>query len=250
MTKGYLSLFIFLFSFCAGAFQVPTLTGPVVDQANLFSQSEKIKIESLIRNIYQTQVAQIQVLTVPSLEGETIEQASIQVVEQWKIGFGASNNEHRDNGILIFVVRDERKIRIEIGRGLEGDLPDIYASRIIRNIMTPYFKNNQFGEGVLKAIENIQSILIKKVPPELQNQIGESQRDDQFLTWARLALFLCFFVIFFLGPIILPILGLSKRKYGGYRGIGGGGFGGGFGGGGGWSGGGGGFSGGGASGGW
>ena len=114
------------------AFDVPRLTGPVVDRAGMLSAAAEGQIANALRRLHQQpDGAQIAVLTVPNLGDETIEQASIQVVDAWQLG-----SEAKDKGILLMIAQAERRIRIEVGQGLEGDLPDAYAKRMARQRST------------------------------------------------------------------------------------------------------------------
>jgi uncharacterized protein len=224
-------------------FKVPPLTGPVMDLAGLLNVDDNYKLDHIIRDVNQLGKAQIQILTVNDLQGDVIENASIQVTDAWKLG-----SKKEDNGILLMVAKQEHKIRIEVGRGLEGDLPDIYAKRIIEDVMIPEFRNGHVSNGIVQGVLQILS----KVAPDYLSQRNE-QRDLETTQDVKspasigriihfIFIILSLFVIF-----ILPRFPGSRRYYGG--GFYGGG-GGGFGGGGGWSGGGGGFSGGGSSGSW
>ena len=250
---------VFLFCFLTGvmthAFIVPALTGPVVDNAHMLSNQDIQEISGLIRDTYEKGVAQIQVVSVESLEGESIEQASIQIADTWKIGDAKKGNTHVDNGLIILIAAQERKMRIEVGQGLEGTIPDVVASRIIRQVMIPNFKNGEPGKGIFQAIVVIRKVLgLETTGSEASDiSLDNNLESSPSLFDALLPLLLPFG--FFLLLLFLRIMFGSRRWYNGPRGgggWGGGGFGGGgsFGGGGGWSGGGGGFSGGGASGGW
>jgi len=241
-----LGFFLFLF-FCGApswAFTVPELTGPVVDQAGLLSGDERSSLERFIRSFADTGKAQLQVLTVASLEGTAIEEASIQVVDKWKLG-----GKKTDNGVLLFIAIQDRKVRIEVGQGLEGDLPDAYSAQIIREIITPFFKMQKYREGIFGGVMAI----VQHIDPEFKSAERAPRPAPREKPLSGLKL---------LGLLVLFILIAILSRFGGggggsrYRGGYGGGFGGGFGGGsfggggGGWSGGGGGFSGGGSSGSW
>jgi uncharacterized protein len=234
-------------------FAVPKLTGPVVDDADMLSSATEAKLERFIRGLHESGGSQLEVATVPNLGGLSIEEASIKITDQWKLG-GAKT----DNGVLLLIARDERKIRIEVGQGLEGNLPDAYASRIIRDIIAPNFKGGDVDRGVLGGV----AAIVHYTDPDYLKDGDRSgtvtpsgsSGGDGGLSGHDLETLL---MIFFFTFLILPALFGRRRRRGlwwlggGGGGWGGGGFGGGgFGGGGGWSGGGGGFSGGGASGGW
>ncbi|MEY4617062.1 MAG: hypothetical protein RJB66_2022 [Pseudomonadota bacterium] len=224
----------------AADFVVPSLREPIQDEAHLFSAEAKTQAERLIREVETSGKAQIQVLTLPDLQGYPIEEASLKIVESWKLG-----TQEKDNGVLLLVSKQERKLRIEVGQGLEGELPDVIAKRIIARVIKPYFSSGRLDAGLNEGLIAV----ITYVAPEVLNgreAVVEEPPKKRFGSGNAL-IFLLFFVL-----LILQIVsnrgrhGFGSRGYGGF---GGGGFGG-SGGGGGWSGGGGGFSGGGASGDW
>ncbi|HXX67499.1 MAG TPA: TPM domain-containing protein, partial [Polyangiaceae bacterium] len=128
---------------------VPALTGPVVDEAGLLSAEDRARLEGLARAARAEEGGQgveLQFLIVPSLDGESIEDFSIRVAEAWKIG-----SRGKDNGVLIVVARDDRQVRIEVGGGLEGDLTDAQAGRIIRQTIAPAFRAGHYGDGLYDA---------------------------------------------------------------------------------------------------
>src|SRR5439155_13219773 len=184
----------------------------------------------------------------PNLQGDSLEHFALQVGRTWGLG-----GKEKNDGALLLVARDEHKMRIEVGRGLEGDLPDILCGRIIRDVITPAFKRGEFSRGIREGVAAMRAVIggdSSKLPAE---RSGEGEL-------AGVMVFLIFGFV-----ILMVIIGIARASHGvrGGRGFWGpgsfggfGGFGGGSGGGG-WSGGGfsgfgggGGFSGGGASGGW
>jgi len=230
------------------AFDVPRLTGPVVDRAGMLSAPAERQISSALQRLHQQpDGAQIAVLTVPDLGGETIEQASIQVVDAWQLG-----SEAGDKGILVMIAKDEHRIRIEVGQGLEGDLPDAYAKRIIDEAMTPLFRTGSVGEGILVGVYQIA----QRVHPDLDVAplFQGAQRRNWQTSHRNRRGGVSLIPLLFLGLLLFAGRGRGGGLLAGMllgsmvgRGYGRGGFGGG---GGGFGGGGGGFSGGGASGGW
>jgi len=151
--KKWLSLLIF-FLWClpysACALEVPKLQGYVNDYAGMISPPAKSKIEEKLRAFEQSDSIQIVILTVPSLEGENIEEFGIKVGEAWKIG-----QKGKDNGILFIVSKQERKIRIEVGYGLEGKLTDLTAGRIIDLVIKPRFKQEDFDGGFIAGVSSL-----------------------------------------------------------------------------------------------
>jgi uncharacterized protein len=221
---------------------VPRHTGWVVDKAKLFTTNEEQRIAGALHRLKAVeQGAQMAVLTVPSLRGDALELFSIRVVEAWKLG-----RKDADNGLLLLISRDDRKMRFEVGYGLEGRLTDARCGDIIRD-MQSYFREQRFADGVLFAIGSAQHQLTGLRPsgmPIVPVRTTSKQKKPDLL-------FLLLVLVFFILPMI------RRWRYGGGHTIflgggfrGGGGFGGGGFSGGGFSGGGGSFGGGGASGSW
>ncbi len=129
------------------ALDVPDLKGRINDYANLLSPATEASLESVLKSLESSDSTQIVVLTIDSLRGDSLEQLSLRVVEDWKIG-----QQGLDNGVLLLVARDDRKIRIEVGYGLEGTLTDMTAGRIIRNVISPRFKQGDFNQGIIDGI--------------------------------------------------------------------------------------------------
>ena len=126
---------------------VPALTGRVVDQARLLSPATAAKLERDLAALEASDSTQVAVLTVPSLDGDSLEEFSIKVVEAWKLG-----RDRKDNGALLLVAHKERKVRIEVGRGLEGKLTDLVSGRIIRGDIVPRFKQGDFDGGIAAGV--------------------------------------------------------------------------------------------------
>lgn len=231
----------------AAEFEVPALRSAVTDRAGILSPVTRQKLESALQELRRVGGTQLAVLTLPDLAGLTIEQASIRVVDEWKLG-----TEKGDKGVLLLVARDERKVRIEVGQGLEGKLTDAYSKRIIDEGITPLFRQGDMNGGVTVGVYQIARLTNPKIDlrPYLEGQLRQrnSRSRRESSPWATLFGGLLMLVVFSSRMGLLPLLllgGMGGRRgmghYGG--GLGGGGFGG-------FSGGGGGFSGGGASGGW
>jgi len=213
----------------AAALDVPPLRSHVTDLAGMISPQVKLRLEQALGEFERSDSTQIAILTIPSLEGENLETFSLKVATTWGLG-----QKPQDNGALLLVARDERRIRIEVGYGLEGRLTDLLTGRIIDHEMTPRFKSGDFDGGFLAGT----AAMIEAVRGEYK---ATSRKKNQRPPWGLIAL------ILFLGPGLRLLGGgrnISSHRRGGFW-LGGGGFGGG-----GFSGGGGGFGGGGASGGW
>lgn len=150
---------LFLFVGCvlavglsAAAIEVPYLAGRVNDQAELFDEASENGLENKLRTLEEETGAQVAVLTIATLEGDPIEDFSMRVVETWKLG-----REGVDDGVLILVARDDRRMRIEVGYGLEGALTDAQSGRIIDGLMTPKFRAGDYAGGVDAAVDAISS---------------------------------------------------------------------------------------------
>src|SRR5574341_427136 len=135
------------------ALDVPPLRGRVNDLAGLLPGGQAQALEERLRQFEEQTGHQIAVLTIPTLEGEDLEGFSIRVAETWKIG-----KKGFDNGVILLVVHNDRKLRIEVGYGLERVLPDAVASRIIREVIVPRFRENDFAGGVEAGVEAIMKV--------------------------------------------------------------------------------------------
>ncbi len=134
----------------ACAADVPMLSGRVVDNAELLSSGARERISAALKAHEDKTGNQVAVLTIPTLGDDNIEQYAVRVFENWKLG-----KKGKDNGALLVIVPKERKIRIETGYGLEGALPDVASSRVIRNVIAPNFKTNNFDKGVEEGVAAI-----------------------------------------------------------------------------------------------
>jgi uncharacterized protein len=141
------------FVFAAGtavAADVPFLTGRVVDNAEILAPATRDKLTAALKAHEDASTDQIAVLTVPTIGGEAIEQYATRVFDAWKLG-----QKGKDNGVLVIVVPNDRKMRIEVGYGLEDTLTDVASSRIIRDRMTPRFKEGDYDRGVSDGVDAI-----------------------------------------------------------------------------------------------
>jgi uncharacterized protein len=233
--------FLFLFGLCfqAQAFDVPRLSGPVIDEVGLLSSSEKSQLEQSLFQFQQAQKIQLQVYITSSLNGEDIASVAIQIFDKWKLG-----DEKQDTGLLFLIAPNEKRLRIEVGQGLEGVIPDITAKRIIADIVTPYFKQGDFAQGIFEGVSSLQNFTTSgSYEQNLKAAPAQTKKKSSGNGWVFLILIGLWVVIFIISPSTgLSILYMIMASGRGGRGSGGGG--------GGWSGGGGSSSGGGSSGGW
>jgi uncharacterized protein len=226
--------------------QFPGLTGRVVDQAAILSHSNEIKLTKLLATHEKATGNQVVVVTVTNLQGYAVEDFALRLGRHWGIGQAG-----RNNGLLLLVAPKERRVRIEVGYGLEGLMPDALAKLIIEREILPAFKKGNFDRGIVQGLDAILAA-IGSEESDSRRFIAEYKRKDRI---AMIVFFVVFalFLIFFIYRIFSPRR--RKRRWGpgyieeGFHSGRSGGFGGG-GGGGGFSGGGGSFGGGGASGGW
>jgi len=246
MTKTLFKTFIIfmmgtILSFSSVAMDVPALSGPVVDQVGLLSPGAQGAIANALMDLNQREGIQFQVLIVDKLVDETIEGYSIKVVDEWKLG-----KKGDDRAALFLISVNDRKMRIEVGRGLEGDLTDLTSRRIIEEVK-PHFKDQDYDNGVALGL----ALMGRAVGAELKfdNAAGRVKPRHERRPSSMLILFILFGFIGFM-QFFFPKRRSGYTHGGGFGGWGGGGFGGGSGGGGSWGGGGGGFSGGGSSGNW
>jgi uncharacterized protein len=142
----------------SGFAPIPPLSTRVTDTSATLNLAEQSALDAKLRAIEKQNGGQIAILIVPTALPETIDQFALRVAEAWKIG-----KKGKDNGALIVLAMQEKKVRIEVGYGWEGALPDVEAKRIIREVMSPYFKAGKFGEGLGAAVDKIALTLSKDV---------------------------------------------------------------------------------------
>ena len=247
---------------------IPALTARVTDTAGLLAPDQRSALETTLADYEAKKGTQIAVLTVPTTAPEAIEQYGIRVAEAWKIG-----RKGTADGVILIVAKDNppalRRLRIEVGRGLEGAIPDADAKRIVDEDIAPHFRQGDYYGGLAAGVSRIEGLLSGEAlpPPVVRTQPSSSlDHGGGSPLW--------FLLLFFVLPLVIRMFSARRVGYaGGSRalngsfgsfvtgavlggltsrggGFGGGGFGGGGGGGGGFSGGGGDFGGGGASGNW
>jgi len=243
-----LALVLFFAPPALAAPAVPRLASPVTDTAGMLSAGTRSELERALLSYQERTGHQFAFLSVPSIEGTTIEDFGQEVATSWRLG-----DKKRDDGLILLVARAERAVRVEVGYGLEGAVPDAVAARIIRDTIVPAFRQGQFDRGVSAGFDQL-----------MRAAAGEALRTEKAPSalpaarWIRWLPILVILILYLLGSMSGPRGG--RRRLGGLGGLGGlgfpplgsGGFGGGgrsFGGGG-FGGMGGGFGGGGASGRW
>lgn len=128
----------------------PALETPIVDQTGTLSSDQIATLSQQINNSRKSKDYQMGILVIPTLEGNPIEDYSVQVARAWGIG-----DATKDNGVLLLVAKNDYKLRIEVGRGLEGDLTDLESGRIIRYTISPQFKKGDYYSGISLGVQNI-----------------------------------------------------------------------------------------------
>ncbi|MGE8392333.1 TPM domain-containing protein [Pseudomonas sp. BIGb0427] len=221
----------------------PALSGRVVDNAGLLDGASRSQLDNMLKAHEQGTGEQVVVVTLADLQGQSIEDYGYQLGRHWGIG-----QKGKDNGALLIVAPQERKLRIEVGYGLEERLTDAQSSVIINRIITPAFRRGEYSQGIVQGTAAILQVLGGNPLAEPSRALGNDGQDGA-PAWG-----IGLFILLILVVFALQSLGLGGSGRGGMGGgfgggYGGGGFGGG-GGGGGFSGGGGSFGGGGSSGGW
>jgi uncharacterized protein len=225
------AMLLLLTAFAAVALTFPALTGRVVDQANVISADARSSIESKLADLETKSGIQLVVATVNSLEGQEIEPYANALFRQWKLGEKAKNN-----GVLLLVAPKERRVRIEVGYGVEGTLTDAVAKIIIANAITPRLKAGNFSEGITRGVDDIITVLTtdasdweKRPSVRLDNQGA-----DDPANWIFIAIIIVILVLLIVSPgfrwvffnVVLNILASSSSSSGsgGFSGGGGGGF--------------------------
>ncbi len=165
---------------------VPPLQARVTDLTATLDASQRQALEQALKAFEERKGAQLAVLIVPTTEPEAIEQYAIRVVDAWQLG-----RKGVDDGLLLLIAKDDRRLRIEVGRGLEGVVPDAVAKRIIAEVITPFFKRGDFYGGIEAGINQLIRIIDgEPLPPPRKKDARWSDYED-FL-WLSLFLVLAF----------------------------------------------------------
>ena len=203
----------------SGLQAVPPLKARVTDLTGTFNEQQRAAIEQTLARFEARKGSQIAVLTVPSTKPETVEQYAVRVQEAWKLG-----RKGIDDGVLLLVAKDDRRLRIEVGYGLEGILPDAIAKRIIDLDITPRFKAGDFYGGVLAGSDRIMRVIDgEKLPPPRGGQATGTTEEfgsspslfsvmvDLFITGNKTAIALGFIallaVLFMITSVAQAVLG-------------------------------------------
>jgi uncharacterized protein len=174
---------------------VPPLASRVTDLTGTLTSVERTGLESQLADFEARKGAQIAVLIVPTTQPEEIEQYSIRVVDAWKLG-----REKPDDGALLLVAMQDRTLRIEVGRGLEGALTDLIANRIIDETITPRFREGDFAGGIAAGVERMIAVVDGEPLPEPEQHWDGPQGIGSILP-------ILFFVVFVASTILRAIFG-------------------------------------------
>jgi uncharacterized protein len=183
-----------------GLAPIPALTGRVVDLTSTLSAPDAQALTAKLAAWEQKTGNQLAVLIVPSTQPEPIEAYSIRAAEAWKIG-----RKGQDNGALLVIAKDDRKLRIEVGYGLEGSLTDATSKRIIAETIAPLFRENKFAQGINAGVDQIMAVVDKGEPLAARPQAKPSSPGGGFSF--EMLLVLVFLVIPIMGGILRRIFG-------------------------------------------
>ena len=185
---------------CAGAVlaaNFPALTGRIVDQANVIPAATRDAIEPKLADLEAKSGIQLVVATVASLDGEEIEPYANELFRTWKLG-----EKTKNNGVLLLVAPNQRKVRIEVGYGLEGTLTDALSKVIIVNAIAPRFKAGDFGDGVSRGVDDIITVLTTD-SSEWQQRPSlrlDNQQSLDFGDWVLIALLIGLVTLLIVSP--------------------------------------------------
>lgn len=218
------ALALFLTALCvlignpALAQDFPKLTGRVVDQADLLTPEQEASLTAKLAGLESQSNRQLVVATIADLQGYEISDYGYRLGRHWAIGQDGKGESEKDNGAILIVAPNERRMRIEVGYGLEPVLTDGLSSSIVRNDITPFFKSGDFNGGINAGVDRIVAQLT--LPPEAAAKVAEeaalaerqSDNDGEALFPIIFWLFVLFFFIL---PIIVSIArGGKKYKHG------------------------------------
>ena len=185
--------FIFISGVCSDLHaepKFPQLTGQIVDQAGLLNGEDIAQITRDLHALEKKTTDQIVVVTVKSLEGYPIEEYGYKLGREWGIG-----QKDKDNGIILLVAPNERKVRIEVGRGLEGDMTDIMSKLIIQNAILPRFRRGDFSGGIKMGVRDIKDVILGDAEAVKERARGggrlerEAERDEKIALAIWFAIF-------------------------------------------------------------
>jgi len=187
-------------SVSALALDVPNLSGRVNDYADLLSPAAEARIEQTLATLEQDEGAQVVVLTIDSLDAEQLEEYSLRVAETWKLG-----REEQDDGALLLIAKNDRKMRIEVGYGLEPVLTDVMSRRVLDQVLRPRFRAGDFDGGVERAVDAVDGLIrgTSTLPPPSQSGVRSDLPPRMFgVLW-----------LLFLVPFVLVVIGTNPFQW-------------------------------------
>ncbi len=185
-----------------GLVAIPMLKARVTDLSNTLSAPQTQQLESELAALEQRKGSQLVVLILPSTQPEAIEDYSIRVANAWKIGRKSADGKKIDDGVILLVAKNDHKLRVEVGYGLEGAITDVLAASIIRDYIAPKFRQNDFAGGIEAGTQALGKLIDgEALPPVWQAHQGTQQNtSDNSGTWLP-AIFMAWFVAVFLRGI-------------------------------------------------
>jgi uncharacterized protein len=185
-------------AFAADQVPVPALKARVTDLTGTLSVREIRGIEATLQAFEQRKGSQIAVLMLPSTQPETIEQYSIRVAEAWKIGRAGVGD-----GAILVIAKDDHRLRIEVGRGLEGAIPDVIAKRVIREVIAPHLLNGDFRGGIGEGVATLMKLIEGEQLPPPRTQAAPSSSFEDYQS----ILILAFVLVVVAGGVLRAIFG-------------------------------------------
>jgi uncharacterized protein len=174
---------VLLLALLSGAFEVPPLTGRVVDRAGALTSDQHARLEARLAEHERHTGHQLAVVVVDTLDGTPVEQASLQTAERWRLG-----DAHRDDGLLFFIALREHQLRVEVGYGLEGVVPDVVAGRILREQVSPRMAAGDIAGGIEAGADALMQASAGGPAPPVSPNVVDPFADLGFIALAQLLL--------------------------------------------------------------
>jgi uncharacterized protein len=211
LTSRLLLVSVLLILLMASAFsaELPALTGRVVDGANVIDAATREQITQKLAAFEAKSSDQVVVVTVPSLDGEEIEPYSNRLYRSWALG-----QKQENNGVLLVVAPNDRKVRIEVGYGLEGTLTDLLSKLIIENAIIPGFRSGDYAGGISKGVDGILTVLsgdAAELEARAKRNVQEQSSDVDWFMVIFIAIWVTIFFGGFAMAVLAPVFG---RKIG------------------------------------
>lgn len=180
---------------------VPALSARVTDLTGTLSADERGRLESKLAAFEEKNGAQMAVLLVPTTQPEPVEAYALRVADAWKVG-----RKGRDDGVLLLVAKDDRRLRLEVGYGLEGLIPDAIAKRIVADDVAPKFRDGRYAAGIEAAVDRVVAIVEKGELPPPEKRASQKRGGAGGLDWGTLLI---------LALVVLPTIGgVLKSMFG------------------------------------